>query len=78
MNRLTIRVMSAEVDPTAPSAVSLPKRPTTTVSAALNNSWSMPDSIMGTEKRRKPFMIGPLVMSMFLLCLAMKFSLRGR
>ena len=61
-NRLTIRLMSAEVEPTAASAVWPVYRPTTMMSAALNSSCKTPEHIKGKEKVRILPKSGPLVM----------------
>ena len=62
-NRLIIRLISAPVEPTAAIA-SLPvKRPTTTMSAALNKSCKMPEIISGMEKIRILLKSGPLHIS---------------
>lgn len=62
-NRFVRRLTSAEVDPTAASERSPAKRPTTTMSAALNNSWRMLENISGTAKAIIFFRIGPSSMS---------------
>ena len=62
-NRFTIRLLRELVEPTAAMASLLSNCPTTTISAALNSSCSMPDSISGTEKRSSLPMRGPLHMS---------------
>ena len=54
-----IRLIKALVEPTAASA-SLPvKRPTTMMSAALNSSWRIPDSISGMAKIKILLKSGP-------------------
>ncbi len=45
------RLISAEFDPTAASALSPANRPTTTISAALNSSCRMLEHISGNAKR---------------------------
>mgnify|MGYP000485447172 CR=1 FL=1 len=63
MNRLTIRLISALVEPTAAKAWGPEKRPTTIMSAALNNSCKMPEMASGMAKRTIFPSRGPLVMS---------------
>jgi hypothetical protein len=55
--------MSEDVEPTAARAPLPAKRPTTMMSAALNSSCNMPDSIKGMENKRILPRSGPLVMS---------------
>ena len=62
-NRLTSRLMSAPLEPTAASAVLPAKRPTTTTSAALNSSCRMLDAASGRENRMIFCSMGPLVRS---------------
>ena len=63
MNTFTSRLISAEVDPTAASAWLPEKRPTTMISAALNKSCRMPESISGTANRIIRLSSGPCIMS---------------
>ena len=63
MNTLTIRLISALVEPTAASAWAPEKRPTTTISAALKSSCSTPESIRGKVKTRIFPNSGPLHIS---------------
>ena len=62
-NRLTSRLMSAPLEPTAASAVLPANRPTTTTSAALKSSCRMLDAASGSENRMIFWSIGPLVRS---------------
>ena len=71
-NRLTSRLMSAPLEPTAASAVLPAKRPTTTTSAALNNSCRMLDAASGRENRMIFCSMGPLVKSPVRVFCAMK------
>ena len=62
-NRLTIRLMSEVLEPTAANA-SLPTNcPTTTTSAALNSSCRMLEAIRGRANNRILLHRGPLHMS---------------
>ena len=63
INRLTIRLMTALVEPTAARAVGPMNWPTTTMSAALNSSCKMPDSARGMANRTILPSRGPFVMS---------------
>ena len=70
--RLTSRLMSAPLEPTAASAVLPAKRPTTTTSAALNSSCRMLDAASGRENRMIFCSMGPLVKSPVRVFCAMK------
>ena len=63
MNRLTIKLISALVEPTAASAWLPENRPTTMMSAALNNSCKMPEMARGMANRTIFPNRGPWVMS---------------
>ena len=76
MKRLMMRLVSEPVEPTAASASSPAKRPTTMTSAALNISCSMPESISGSAKRISGSSTGPFSMSIsyaFLLLLIIRY-----
>ena len=76
-NRLTIRLMSAEVDPTAASELSPAKCPTTTISAALNNSCRMLEHISGSANSRSFPRSGPFIISIscFFISLIPSFNI---
>ena len=63
INRLTIRLMTALVEPTAARAVGPTNWPTTMMSAALNKSCRIPDRARGMANRMVLLTMGPLVMS---------------
>ena len=63
MNRFTSRLISGPGAPTAASAASPSKRPTTITSAALKVSCSMLDSISGSAKLSSFGITGPFSMS---------------
>ena len=76
------RLIREEVDPTAASAWLPANRPTTTMSAALNKSWRIPESIRGTANSRIFPKSGPLHISisydlffMILLLLLIRISI---
>ena len=73
-NRLIIRLMREVLDPTAASASFPAKRPTTTISAALNSSWSRLEAIRGRAKSRILSAREPLHMSMLWLFFTMSDS----
>ena len=61
--RLTRRLIRDEVEPTAASEFSLPKRPTTMMSAALNKSCRMLEQTKGNAKTSMRLKIGPSIIS---------------
>ena len=61
--RLTIRLFSEEVAPTAAMALLLANWPSTMMSAALNRSCRMLDAISGSENRSRLPARGPLHIS---------------
>ena len=64
MKRFVTRFISAELEPTAASAVSPTNFPTTTMSAALNRICSTLENMSGMENIRIFVKTGPSVISM--------------
>ena len=63
IKKLTSRLISELVEPTAAIALLLTKRPTTMISVALNSSCSTPEQISGTANSRIRLSNGPWHMS---------------
>ena len=63
MKKLTSRLISELVEPTAAIALLLTNRPTTMISVALNTSCSTPEQISGIANSRIRLSSGPLHMS---------------